>query len=311
MRASHALLVVLALASCADPTRWIEQPIPDGGHQLALWVGADNDVWVGGKSIWHFDGVSWIETPPPVATNVISMWGSGPDDVWAVGMPFLTAPKAQGAYVALHWNGQAWSVVTPSNGITFQAVAQVCGTGPNDVWISYDGGIARFDGQSWTSTSPDTQHAVLGKMWASSPTDAWQSTLGPIYHFDGTTWAPMSTGAWPTLVQDFWSASPDDVWAAPSGDELMHWDGSTWSDASASLDRHDWVSVWGASSEDVYAAEADGHLAHYDGQDWVVDPALEHARFSQIRGSSATNIWATAVETGTNGDRGVLLKYQP
>lgn len=310
MRAARALVVV-ALASCANGSRWIEQPIPDPAHQYALWVGGEHDVWVGGKSVWHFDGVFWVETPPPVATHVISMWGSGPKDVWAVGMPFLTAPEEQGVYAALHWDGQAWSVVTPNNGVSFHALGQVCGTGPSDVWIAHDGALARFDGSQWTDVWVDNQRAMLGKMWASSPTDAWQSTLGPIYHFDGTTWSPIATGAWPTLAQDFWSASPDDVWAASGDDKLVHWDGTTWSDTSAMLDRHAWVSVWGASSEDVYAVEADGHVAHYDGQAWAVDPELAPGRFSQIRGSSATNIWATAVKPGANGDRAVLLKYQP
>lgn len=53
----------------------------------SLWGTSSTNVYVGGYSIWHFDGKSWTEELKFPASNgsFVALWGSGPEDIWAGG----------------------------------------------------------------------------------------------------------------------------------------------------------------------------------------------------------------------------------
>ena len=46
----------------------------------SIWVAGENDVWLGGSAIWHFDGVAWSESAPMAA---VDFWGLAANDIWS------------------------------------------------------------------------------------------------------------------------------------------------------------------------------------------------------------------------------------
>ncbi len=135
---------------------------------------AANDVWaVGGAFtgigapsravLMHWDGATWSLTPEPPETALWSSTGRtgvtavAPNDVWAVGQ-----------FSAFRWNGSAWTVPV---GFSGQSLLGVDHSSANNVWAvgtippsgggSEGGGSGpvatsyRFDGTSWTFTTPE------------------------------------------------------------------------------------------------------------------------------------------------------------
>lgn len=290
------------------PDRGRSLPNARAADDYCLWVAGYDDVWVGGASIWHFDGKSWRETPPPIVTHIESFWGFTPDDIWATGSA-LPGRQQLGSYAVLHWDGVSWSVVTPNNGVSFNVVFAIWGSSPNDVWITDEQGLDHYDGQLWTRSSPT--NAGETTVWGTSKSNIWLTTDGPTYHFDGTTWAQYQAGPSPFDATGFWADSPDDVWSASELNSIMRWDGSSWTSYDQfAPNARAYSGIWGSGPEDIYAVGVGGHVAHYDGHKWTTKIEIDSDfDFLQIQGASRGDIWATARQE--NFGPGVVLRYQP
>lgn len=111
------------------------------GELEALWVNADDDVWVVGDSIFHYGGpnAGWarIDDPatstPQVKSTFAGVWAGGANDVW------ITSSDGK----LRHFNGVAWSV-TPFN---YRRLAAVWGN-REDIWVALAGYQEMYDGAS-------------------------------------------------------------------------------------------------------------------------------------------------------------------
>lgn len=111
------------------------------GELEALWVNADDDVWVVGDSIFHYGGPSagWARIDDPAASTqqvkptLAGVWAGGANDVWITG----SDGKLR------HFNGVAWSV-TPFN---YGRLAAVWGSS-EDIWVALAGYQGMHDGVS-------------------------------------------------------------------------------------------------------------------------------------------------------------------
>ena len=140
---------------CSAPlptTAWAADTAP--GRLHAVFAVTADDVWVTTDHlVRNWNGVQWTD----VLTNshdqyFDSVWASGPHDVWV------------GGTSVTHWDGAAWTDRTPPL-LAFSAVppasvstyvgegTSVLGRASDDVWAmnrSSSGGVARWDGVSWT-----------------------------------------------------------------------------------------------------------------------------------------------------------------
>jgi hypothetical protein len=186
-----------------------------------------NDVWAVGfhagalaesnidTLTLHWDGVSWTEVPSPnvlgVANQLFGVAAISTDDVWAVGY-------AGGTPLALHWNGNTWSLdrLPVGAGLSSDWFNAVSAAASNDVWAVGIGKgfftnqrfatIRHWDGSRWTEK---LCHAL--------------SSSNPPPDYEG--------GGPDTYLSGVAAAASDDVWAVGvrgSGPMILHWDGSAW-----------------------------------------------------------------------------------
>lgn len=123
--------------------------IHDGVNARALFERAPNDVWVGDKTLRHWDGQKWSDemvidgSVAPGSIQTIS--GSGPNDVWAVGAD--TTTSAAPAFTA-HWDGKAWSKKALPAGA--RGNASIFAPSPLEAYVAMASGVYRWDGAAWT-----------------------------------------------------------------------------------------------------------------------------------------------------------------
>jgi len=121
----------------------------------SLWVGGPGEAWAGGSGeLVHWNGVSWA---PMASTGYTSgIWGSGPSDVWAIGYEIT-----QGT-ILFHWDGSAWQ--PRPDPATLSEFNAIWGRSATDAWIAGSGGMAHYDGVSWSfvPASPGAHRAIHG-----------------------------------------------------------------------------------------------------------------------------------------------------
>jgi len=199
--------------------------------------------------IEHWNGSAWTVVPSPNANNtgnvLTSISAASPTDIWAVGDQ--VAPGIEVRTLALHFDGNIWSVVPTPNPVGGSELDQniltsVVALAPNDV-TTVGFTVANFteltmaqhwDGNTWTvvptpnrSTVPGSFNTLRG-VTAVSPTDLYavgffadSATAGQqltlILHFDGKRWkiirSPI-TGVAQQLNGVFALPGTTDVWVA-------------------------------------------------------------------------------------------------
>jgi hypothetical protein len=260
-------------------------------------VSAPNDAWaVGSYStssyvvplIERWDGASWSITPNSVSDGVLyGVAAISPDNVWAVG-------NQGGASLAMHWDGDAWTVVpTPNVSTTVEILFDVAAISSNDVWA-----VGRI--------GFDTPGAAL------------------ILHWDGTSWASVQTDApenYPTTLYSIDALPSGDIWAVGTREAItpvthpliMHYAEGQWTQAPLTEDIGDLSSVEAISPNDVWAVGTDwdsslgqivSRTIHWDGQTWSVvsnPPGAQGCNLFGVTAESSERVWAVGqCFTGTN-----------
>lgn len=302
-----ALAGVLSLAvatpGLAAAGRWSIDPAPaspDGNDTLnAVAAVTDADAWTVGTTFTAPDAnlvsarplalrltaAGWQRSPLPAVTANTALFGVGAfstNDAWAVGKA-TGAGYSTGKPVTVHWNGSAWSTVTPPAVGGFLAGVADLGVG-NAYAVGTLGRtsplVEHWNGTQWSQvTVPDADPAHPGgtghltAISAHGVNDVWAvgrfSTLdgnaieagGYALHFDGTAWKstlmPGPSGANPSAVV---TIGPGDAWAvvntSPGGDAFIeHWNGTSWTIV-------------------------------------LTEPAIEYPTLTGITGRSANDVWA-------------------
>jgi hypothetical protein len=282
-----AMLLAGWLAACSSSGSWTPQDVPrlQGVGLYTLWVVDQNDVWLGGSSIWHFDGSSWSEKASPDfgTDQIIKFWGFSKSDIWAI--------SGQRAF---HWNGTSWSDQSPQD-TSFNALSAIWGVSSDDLWIgnSNNSRLFHFNGTTWRRQV--LQFVEAGAIWGSGPDDIWLAGW-QTYHYDGTSWSRYDDGnEQPNRATSLCGFAKNDVWAAGGTAEILHFDGQNWN-------RYDEIDgtyhgIWGPSPDRLYAVGSHGHFARYQNGRWNEEQVLELGEnFTMIHGSSASNVWAASIK---------------
>lgn len=258
------------MALCSLPLRVPVKAMGDRSEEIlpgapadfvveALAATAPDDVWAGGTSLYHYDGVSWSPVKTPFAP-IRGLAARGESDVWMIGY---------NANVA-HFDGAHWSSVrVPGLG-----AAQAIQAWRDVVWIvDQQGFIYAFDGERWTRRpGPPGQ---LRTFWGSSSHDVWGATKSGIAHWDGAEW---STQWFQAPVTAIGGTAPDDVWMTGPEVTTFHWDGHRWTPQRLSRNMEEKPALRGVSAwrrDNVAVIGDDGSFARYasfermsPGADW-------------------------------------------
>lgn len=120
---------------------------PTVGMSARAWAFTPNDLWVTGKAMSHFDGTGWTQTTLAAAPGALFALDSS--KLWAHAYTYKDA--------IFFWNGQGWSsIATPSN------CSSLWARSTNEVYCSFTGHAARWDGTKWTDGPAGSQGTLAG-----------------------------------------------------------------------------------------------------------------------------------------------------
>nr|QEO74415.1 hypothetical protein [uncultured bacterium] len=181
------------------------------------------------RHLWRFDGQRWNTLALPGALLGGTLTGTAPDDYWLFGT------DAQVRFHGYHWDGRAWTDLSPSPTLFQPGNAHAFTR--DDVWAVGDdrtgGGfraaIAHYDGTSWSTVlAPDasTSAVTLTTVRAFAANDVWvggyvgalTGTPQPyLAHWNGTGWSRVAAPTFtPGALVTSLASHGGVVWAAGS-----------------------------------------------------------------------------------------------
>jgi hypothetical protein len=223
-----------------DGSTWTTRAQGWAGGEILGVSGSGTNVWAVGRrgtqpfgpSMRRWNGSAWTEVSMPAGvadkrSTLYAVEAAGPDDVWAVG-DYLPVSGGSVKPLILHWDGsRVTSVPSPigsANG--YVTALHVRGA---EVWVGgAQGGVgfaARFNGSSWSVTSPTTNPISSFALYGGELRAADHS--GKVYRWNGSAWSAASAPRPATLGVARLATGPDgSLWYAGRGgvDEAHKYD---------------------------------------------------------------------------------------
>ncbi|MFF4241726.1 hypothetical protein ACFYYL_38180 [Actinomadura geliboluensis] len=144
-------------------------------------IRADDDIWVLSTpgpydktlEAHHWDGQSWTQAPVNQPDDgihgITDMVAVSPTEAWAVGTNYSASPAAP---ILVHWDGTAWSSVTPPPG--FNALNKIVKGEDGTLWAlghlldePAKPGLLRYSGGTWEQV-PTTAVPNRSNIWATA-----------------------------------------------------------------------------------------------------------------------------------------------
>lgn len=204
----------------------------------------------------HWDGSTWSSFTNPNGATLQSVSVTSPTDAWATG--YLHQGRRTELTVAMHWDGQSWTVAPTVDPHYRHNILWGVSTLPSGkAWAVGTWGdertlVEQWDGSAWIKVDAPSPkyYSDLHAVSAEADDDVWAvgqqgSSATPdnlVEHWDGNRWSRVATPK-PGEYAELWGVSadaPDDAWAvgfvnypgdADSHPWLQHWDGDHWTRA--------------------------------------------------------------------------------
>jgi len=195
-----------------------------GSQFICLARAADGAIWAGTASngVARFagnDGVAALVRTNGLLTNAVFAIHCDPrGTVWIAVFGGI-----------VRFDGTDWREFGPAQGAPGKFVYAI-ETGPDGrVWFgAFDGGLARFDGQSIQPVGPGSGTFVPGsvyKIFRAANGDLWFGTPAGVTRYDGTAWVPLDEGDG-LLSDEIGSIAQDAdgaMWFGGAGNELTRY----------------------------------------------------------------------------------------
>ena len=268
----------------------------------------------------------FVVFPSPAVPNaeLSGVSASGPSDAWAVGT--VTVGSSTKGLIE-HWNGTAWSRVTPAvlNGVSLNAVDAVS---HNLAWAAGDdagenGLILRWNGTSWTKLNAHAPGQYLDGV-AGAGTDAWAvGTNGGAWwseSWNGTTWTHDTvvnqSADYFAGVSSVVAVSASNVWEAASqtfdgggldtNASMVHWNGTHWTTTMVGGTNGSPAGITAAGPSSLWAAGTWQKEGEYYPRG-AIQPAIWHSTggawtFTKPFAPYTTDHYLTAVAAPTSSD---------
>jgi hypothetical protein len=280
--------------SLAHAFVWTEyiNKMPGETNPTGVWVFGQNDIYIVGNSLWHYDGISFTIAPANDRThNNVTMNGAlngcnifafSKTDFWMVhgGLAYHTM------------DGKYFDYLLPG-GPT--GTANMCwGVNSNDMFFVGNGGIMyHYDGLQFVQMNSNTTKD-LTSVWGTSSSNVWacgfNSSTGEtvILHYDGASWSIDNLSNDPVAKSNgfdvVWACDSSNVYpfVATSGSNVYRkTDNGAWrNDGSLipnALGGNTFVGLYllrGNSPNDIMAAGGWGWVGHWNGKTWKKYDAL-------------------------------------
>lgn len=279
---------------CEEGWCW-EHPYPQGDDLNDIYALDATHVWaVGDRAALFYNGVSWEGIPYQLRQggNIQAIYAADAENVWAVATDgcilflneegLLTCDREideQG--FPTHWTE------------TENALYDIHGTGPNDIWAAGREIILHWDGAEWTTVSglPSKVNAI----WAVAPRAFWAAgEMGLLYH-DDTNFSSTMTS---TVFNDIVGLPSGELWAVGNGGAIARYEGEKWESIEAPRTDVEYTAVGVLGEDQVFVADAEGGLWRRLGDEWLPMPVALQGALRSASGA-AERLWFA-------GDRGFI-----
>jgi ligand-binding sensor domain-containing protein/two-component sensor histidine kinase len=130
----------------SDTKEWIQYTSADGIDQenaYGLAQSPDGQIWMGGSSLFRFDGERWHRQTEPqqVAERVDIVHSRFRSKLW-IGSRF---------YGIFSFDGNKWRQYKIEDGLLSNTIISIYAQSDSSVWVATDRDICRFDGRNWTT----------------------------------------------------------------------------------------------------------------------------------------------------------------
>ena len=223
--------------------------LPGAGELMGVSGSTAKSVWAVGfyfgshgyehNLAIHYNGRTWKVYPVPNVgakrDNTLFEVSVGPGGVWARG---ISSPITTGAsiYTIFRYSGGRWvrSSAPMLPGVTEQTYLDIASVSPTDVFVAARGGIARWDGSAWSTSSTTSASAVNGTSATDALAVGTDSFTSTIQAYNGASWSGVSFAG---AINDVAGDVAHEAWAVGSDDLgrslIEHWNGASWSQDSA------------------------------------------------------------------------------
>jgi len=271
----------------------------------AIAGSGENDVWVAGKELFHWDGISWrrAQTIEPTPKDIRAIWCASSE--FCVALSFNSLFK---------WDGHVWS----EERLPSDRVNSIYGYSPSAFWLGAKQGVYRWDSQGWIlekDSPPDTGSLSgdgFGNLWAIYGDYFWKYRKNGIWM--DNPWEGTSTVLKPKALSiasygiiDTWIFYGSRIFRPIVYDELGR---KQLSFTDQGINIGNVTSVWRSTLNRVWAVSDmpyTGGLLRYNGSSWrFVDAATAGSspKLNSVWGSSPDCIWAV-------GSQGIIVRYRP
>jgi hypothetical protein len=277
----------------------------------SVWASSPRDVWVGGSAqtgpngstagqVFHFDGASWQRLEAPVPMPLVQrIRGSGPDNVWLAGID----PNDSRSALA-RWRAGTWEVAFSRQMPGFVHVDDLDVVGPDDVWVSMDGGLYHSTGTGGSLSFARVDIPATTFSRAADGSRFFAGDRGEIWFSDSRAGAPrrLTVGPRQSTVA-LWGTGPQSVWAAGVDDggaaALLHVAAAGASQIVLPGAAVQPRAVWAASDDDVWVVGNQGFIAHGNGStgEFTVVPAPSADDLTGLWGSAHDDVWIAGGDT--------------
>jgi hypothetical protein len=210
---------------------WMQMP---AAAQWTVSGTSRSDVWMAGRDVLHYEGASWQHPVPLVAEDergaargLVAFANGGSREVWIAGDMLIADGK----------RATVWRVRLGSDAVTAAelepiavplsgSIEGITGSGPSDIWIFGEAGLAHHDGERWSI--PERAGGQVHAAWARARDDVWfVGERGRVERWNGTriSASVLPADSMPLVIG---GVGENDVWVGGTNGLLAHWDGASW-----------------------------------------------------------------------------------
>jgi hypothetical protein len=294
-------------------TRW---RLGEDSRLTTIWAAAADDVWAGGRRLWHFDGTTWSEVLRPKSVSTGTVAGSSAVDVWTHGYDEDTNKQ-----LLLRWDGERFR--DAGEGL-WRPGSVLAVRSASDAWLFglVENHPNQWNGTSWTSVGP-AEKVYSPRQPARDAVLFPDGSLAVLFADtrDGSVrirdaagaWTGIAsfTGRWPLGLryegadaQSLWGATSSKIWVTERNgtdvfrrvqNEQEKWEaGSAWRNVRSAVRD---AFVRGTPGGMAWFAGAQGQIGRQDGDDAVIAVTEPGPECRDMSRAPTGEVWAACEGT--------------
>ncbi len=129
----------------ADQLLWKHHASGENGlnqsNAYGIGQSPDGRIWVGGGSLYAYDGNSWAQTDQENLQEYVNA-------IYSQDSLLLVGSRFYGLYV---FDGKSWVQYDTDSGLVSNTVISLYADSVNSIWVATENDISRFDGSKWVN----------------------------------------------------------------------------------------------------------------------------------------------------------------